>query len=613
MKILGISAFYHDSAAAFLVDGKIMSAAQEERFTRIKSDSSFPENAIRFCVLKDGHPDVVVFYDKPFLKFERMLETYLSFAPKGFKNFLKAMPVWLNGKLNSRKLIQTELAKLGLENVPVMFSTHHLSHAASAFFPSPFDEAAILTVDGVGEWATATISHGKDGQINILKEQLFPHSIGLLYSAFTQFCGFKVNSGEYKLMGLAPYGDPMCPRVAEWKTIILDKLIKLYPDGSVWLDMEYFDFGFADSMINIEKWHLLFGIPPRKPETNLTQEYSDLALAIQQITEEAILRMAREAKRLTGARYLCLAGGVALNCVVNGQLIREKIFEDVWIQPAAGDAGGALGAALAYYYLGCSHPRKVDPLDSMSGSYLGPSWSDKNILKLVNLWEVPNSVYDEELLMEKVVDYLEQGKIVGWFQGSMEFGPRALGNRSILGDPRTPDMQKRMNLKIKFRESFRPFAPSILAHKAADVFLLGSSSPYMLTIDWIRSEQRKPLPDTFHDWPIDKRLIFERSEWPAITHMDFTARLQTVDGKFNSRYYKLISAFERKTGCPMVVNTSFNVRGEPIVCSPEDAYRCFHSTSMDVLVMGNVLMIKSEQPEHLPEDCESTLKGIHLD
>lgn len=590
-----------------------MSAAQEERFTRIKNDPAFPENAIRFCIQKDGRPDVVVFYDKPFLKFERILETYLSFAPKGFKNFLKAMPIWLKGKLNSRKLIQTELAKLGLEKVPIMFSTHHLSHAASAFFPSPFDEAAILTIDGVGEWATATISHGKDGQINILKEQLFPHSIGLLYSAFTQFCGFKVNSGEYKLMGLAPYGNPMSPRVAAWKSIIFEKLIKLYPDGSVWLDMEYFDFGFADSMINSEKWQLLFGIPPREPETLLTQEYSDLALTIQQITEEAVLRMAYEAKRLTGAKYLCLAGGVALNCVVNGKLIRDKIFEDIWIQPAAGDAGGALGAALAFHYLGCSHPRKADPADSMSGSYLGPSWSDKNILKLVNLWEVPKSVFDEQELMEKVVGYLEQGKIVGWFQGSMEFGPRALGNRSILGDPRTPEMQKRMNLKIKFRESFRPFAPSVLAHKAADVFVLGSASPYMLTIDWIKSEQRKPLPDTFHDWPIDKRLIYQRSEWPAITHMDFTARLQTVDGKFNYRYHKLITEFERKTGCPMVVNTSFNVRGEPIVCTPEDAYRCFHSTSMDVLVMGNVLLIKSDQPEHLPKECESNRKVLHLD
>jgi carbamoyltransferase len=590
--ILGISAFYHDSAAALLDDGSIIAAAHEERFTRKKHDASFPANAIKY-VLKDAGLSVsdlsaISFYDKPLLKFERLMETYHAFAPMGLKSFLTAMPVW------------REIEDGIISPKPTLvFPEHHLSHAASAFYPSPFSEAAILTIDGVGEWATTTIGHGKDNHITILKELPFPHSLGLLYSAFTYYCGFKVNSGEYKLMGLAPYGNLQGSRFSIYKKAILDNLVDVREDGSLLLNMEYFDYATGLRMCNDEKWQRLFGIPRREWESGFSQAYMDLALAIQQVTEEIVMRLARTAKSLTSSANLIMAGGVALNCVANGKLLREKVFDKLWIQPAAGDAGGALGAAYAAQYIWKGHSRKApaDGKDHMQGSYLGPQYSDSDVERLGRKFQAPLKRYREyDKLCSDVARFLSQGQVVGWFQGRMEWGPRALGNRSILGDPRHPEMQKKLNLKIKYREGFRPFAPSVLDEDREEYFELAESSPYMLLVAPVREKLRKPVPENYGSMEMYERLYHLRSDLPAITHVDYSARIQTVDRGTNQRYWKLIKAFKDLTGTGLVVNTSFNVRGEPIVCSPEDAYRCFMRTEMDYLVIQNALFYKSEQP-----------------
>lgn len=595
MKILGISAFYHDSAAALIINGEIIAAAQEERFTRIKYDSSYPENAVNFCLSQAGikidELDAVVFYDKPWLKFERVLETFYAFAPKGVQSFRSGLPIWIKEKA----LLPKVLRKYIPENIPLRFSNHHLSHASSAFYPSPFESAAILTMDGVGEWATTTISQAKDSQITILKEMSFPHSVGLLYSAFTQFCGFKVNSGEYKLMGLAPYGRRGHPEVEKFKQIIKTKLCHIYEDGGIWLDQSYFSYATGKEMIN-EKWYSLFQSKPRKEEEKLTQVYCDLALAIQEVIEEVILKLAQHAKEITQETSLCLAGGVALNCVANSVLKKSKIFDHIWIQPAAGDAGGALGAALAFYY---AHPNKVrviEPMDSMKGSYLGPTFSPTQIQNaLLEKDLIIEKVTSNEILCDKVAKLISEGDIVGWFQGSMEYGPRALGNRSILADPRSPEMQKKLNLKIKYREGFRPFAPSCLEEDVHLYFDQQYSSPYMLLIDHVKDEHRYPLSENYEYLSIDERLYFKRSNLPCITHLDYSARLQTVSQVRNPLYHELISAFKKKTGVSMIVNTSFNVRGEPIVCTPEEALNCFFQTEMDVLVLGNFIIEKRKQ------------------
>lgn len=605
MKILGISAFYHDSAAAILEDGVIIAAAQEERFTRKKQDSSFPTKACEFCLKEAGlsidQLDAIVFYDKPLLKFERLLETYYSFAPKGIRSFIAAIPVWLREKMFLKRVIHEELAKIepyDKRKVKLLFPEHHLSHAASAFYPSPFDEAAIVTLDGVGEWTTTSIGIGKGNTIEILRELHFPHSLGLLYSAFTYFLGFRVNSGEYKLMGLAPYGIPNSKEVARYRDLIYEHLVDLKEDGSLRLNQEYFSYATGLRMVHDHKWEKLFGFSRRAGESELEQKHCDLAFAIQWVTEEAVLKIAEEAKRLTGAKYLCLAGGVALNCVANGKLLRSKIFEDVYIQPAAGDAGGALGAALAAHYIHFNGERKTDGKnDSMHGSYLGPEYAEQEIRLTAKRYSAPFH-FDANfgLVADRVSDYLQQGKVVGWFQGKMEFGPRALGNRSILGDARDEAMQKKLNLKIKYRESFRPFAPSVIAEHASKYFELEGNSPYMLLVAPVKDHIRKEVPANYFDLPMKERLYVQRSEVPAITHIDFSARVQSVHEETNPKYYELIQKFHAKTGFGMVVNTSFNVRGEPIVCTPEDAYRCFMRTEMDVLVVGNFIFLKEEQP-----------------
>jgi carbamoyltransferase len=608
-KILGISAFYHDSAAALIIDGEIVAAAQEERFTRRKHDPSFPRQAIRFSLgFQNGNGpswplsdlDAVVFYEKPFLKFERLLETYYAFAPRGLRQFLSSIPVWVKEKLFIKKVIGDELNQLGRldrEKTKLLFSEHHLSHAASAFYPSPFGEAAILTLDGVGEWATASIAYGKGREITIQKELNFPHSLGLLYSAFTYYTGFKVNSGEYKLMGLSPYGDPDSGRVQKMMDLIYTHLLEMKEDGSLWLNHEYFDYLVGLNMVKEKKWKSLFGFPPRRPEGEITQEYCDLAMAIQLVTEEMILRMAREAKRLTGAPFLCLAGGVALNCVANGKLWKARIFDDLWIQPAAGDAGGALGAALAAYHLYFEKDRQVcHAADGMKGSLLGPDFTMQDIRSMARDHRAVYRELNEDPLLEEVVALLDQGYVVGWYQGRMEWGPRALGNRSILGDARKPEMQKRMNLKIKFREGFRPFAPSLLHEMAPVYFEEGVTSPYMLLIDYVKEERRRPLPADYQTLPWLEKLHFLRSDLPAVTHLDYSARVQTVHSDSNPRYYRLIQKFKERTSCGVILNTSFNVRGEPIVCTPEDAYRCFMRTEMDYLVIRNFLFNKREQP-----------------
>lgn len=605
IKILGISAFYHDSASAILNNGEIIVACQEERFTRKKHDFSFPINSIRYCLQYSGYSiddlDAVVFYEKPFLKFERLLTTYYVFAPKGLSSFLNAIPVWIKEKLFIKNLIIRELSKLenfDKKKLKLLFSQHHLSHAASAFFPSPFRESAILTIDGVGEWSTASIAYGIDKSIRVLKEMNFPHSVGLLYSSFTYYLGFKVNSGEYKLMGLAPYGDPYSDRVKKFKDIIYENILDVKEDGSIWLNQDYFDYSTGLRMTKDEKWERLFGFPPRKPESEIEQHHCDLALAIQQITEDIVFKMAETAKKLTGSKYLCLAGGVALNCVANGKLLKKGMFEDIWIQPAAGDAGGAIGSAYAVYHMYFGKDRRIHNIDGMQGAFLGTEYSDLDILTTLRKYKAPYIYFENfDDLCDIVAELLSQGKVIGWFQGRMEWGPRALGNRSILGDARNPEMQKRLNIKIKFRESFRPFAPSVIYEDVKEYFDIGKPSPYMLLIADVVEKRRNPLPEGYHKLPIKDKLYFIRSDVPAITHLDYSARLQTVHEETNPRFYKLLKKFKEKTGYSVIVNTSFNVRGEPIVCSPDDAYRCFMRTDMDYLVLGNFLLEKEKQPE----------------
>jgi len=596
MRILGLSAFYHDSAAALVEDGRILSAAQEERFTRIKHDPGFPENAIRYCLESAGTRldavDHVVFYDKPFLKFERLLETYLACVPRGFQSFRAAMPVWLKEKLFQKDLLRRELVKLdrSFDQGRLLFTEHHQSHAASAFFPSPFEEALVLTMDGVGEWATTSAAIGKGSRLEVFKEIHFPHSLGLLYSAFTYYTGFRVNSGEYKLMGLAPYGEP------RYVGLIRNKLIDVKPDGSFRLDLDYFDFATGLRMTN-SRFDALFGQPARKPDVEpLTQFHMDIAASIQQVTEDVVLRLARALARETGQRNLCLAGGVALNCVANGKLVRDGAFENIWIQPAAGDAGGSLGAALAAYCgLGGERLLMDGKRDAMRGSYLGPEFPQTEIERRLAAAGARFEVVDDAGLIAGTVDGLVAGKAVGWFQGRMEFGPRALGGRSILGDPRSPAMQKTLNLRIKFRESFRPFAPSVLREDVADWFELDVDSPYMLLVAGVRAERRRTMSDAEAAlFGIDK-LNVVRSDIPAVTHVDYSARIQTVHADTNPRYHALLREFKARTGCPVLVNTSFNVRGEPIVCTPEDAFRCLMGTGMELLAIGNCLVRKESQ------------------
>jgi carbamoyltransferase len=606
MKILGISAFYHDSAAAIIVDGKIVAAAQEERFSRKKHDDRFPKDAIRYCLDHSGLSidklDAVVFYDKPLLKFERLLETYYAFAPKGVTSFIIALPVWLKEKLFLKKVIKDELQEIEIYNkrkLKLLFPEHHLSHAASAFYPSPFKEAAILTIDGVGEWATSSICHGKDNNITILKETHFPHSLGLLYSAFTYYTGFKVNSGEYKLMGLAPYGDPDSKQVAEFKDKIKASLIKVMADGSIWLDQDYFNYSTGLRMINEEKWEQLFGVKTRKSESELEMVHCNLALAIQHVTEEVILLMAKEAKRLTNTDYLCMAGGVALNCVANGKLKEANIFKDIFIQPAAGDAGGALGAALAAYHIFFKSERILSGKpDEMNGSYLGPEYSSIEIERTARKYDaVFEKPGDFNTLASKTAKLISEGNVIGWFQGRMEFGPRALGGRSILGDVRNPEMQKKLNLKIKYREGFRPFAPSVLNEDCEQLFEMKGISPYMLLVHQVKKNLCKELPADYKGYDLLKKLYVLRSEMPAITHIDFSARIQSVHKETNPKYWELINEFKKLTGKGVIVNTSFNVRGEPIVCTPEDAYKCLMRTEMDYLVIGDYLFDKKLQPK----------------
>ena len=607
MHILGVSAFYHDSAACLVKDGEIIAAAQEERFTRKKHDANFPHHAIKYCIEEAQiHPsevDRVVFYEKPFIKFERLLETYLAFAPKGFRSFAQAMPVWIKEKLFQKSLLIEKLtASLG-EDVNwrerLRFSEHHLSHAASAFYPSPFERAAVLTLDGVGEWTTASLAIGRGKELKVVKEIHFPHSLGLLYSAFTYYTGFKVNSGEYKVMGLAPYGEP------KYAELIKEKLVKVADDGSFWLDMSYFDYATGLTMTN-KKFDALFGGPPREPESQLTQREMDLAASVQKVTEEIIVKLAKGVAQETGERSLCLAGGVALNCVANGMLLREKIYDNIWIQPAAGDAGGALGAALSVWYMRYAKERIVSAChDEMRGAYLGPAFSDEETEKSLEQCGARYHRLSEEESIEHVATALSQGKAVGFMQGRMEFGPRALGARSIIADPRSPVMQKQLNLKVKYRESFRPFAPSVLREHVHDWFVHDTDSPYMLLVAAVRKDKRRVMTDEENAlFGIDK-LNVPRSSVPAITHVDYSARIQTVHYETHPRYHAVISKFYEKTGCPLVVNTSFNIRGEPICCTPADAFKCFMGTELDVLSIGNCFLLKAEQ--------DATLKASYKD
>jgi carbamoyltransferase len=603
MRILGLSAFYHDSAAALLDDGRIVAAAQEERFTRKEHDSGFPRHAAEFCLATAGigldQVDYIAFYDKPFIKFERLLETYLAFAPKGFASFRMAMPVWLKEKLFQKRLLAEKLKEFGGERNPeerLLFAEHHQSHAASAFYPSPFEEAAILTIDGVGEWATTAVGIGRGRDLKLLKELHFPHSLGLLYSALTYYTGFKVNSGEYKIMGLAPYGEP------RYAQLIFDYLIDLKEDGSFRLNQEYFDYCTGLTMTN-DRFDELFGGPARRPEERVTQRDMDLAASIQVVTEEVMLRLTRDLARETGLKNLCMAGGVALNCVANGKILRDGRFERIWIQPAAGDAGGSLGAALAVHHLFKGQPRRLNGTrDGMSGAFLGPAFEQDEIERRLRAAGAVFDVIGEDQMIACTADALGDGKAVGWFQGRMEFGPRALGARSILGDARSPSMQKTLNLKVKYRESFRPFAPSVLRGQVADWFELEDDSPYMLLVaDVIPDRRRLMNEDEEALFGIDK-LNVVRSEIPAVTHVDYSARIQTVHADTNPCFHRLLSAFNERTGCPVLVNTSFNVRGEPIVCTPEDAFHCFMGTEIEMLVAGNCVLAKERQDPVLKRD-----------
>ena len=603
MYILGISAFYHDSAACLIKDGKIIAAAQEERFSRVKHDAAFPYNAVLYC-LKEAQiasfdVDYVVFYEKPFLKFERLIETYIAFAPRGFRSFAAAMPLWIKEKLFQKTMLLDELSScLGDDinwNKRLLFSEHHLSHAASAFYPSPFNSAAVLTLDGVGEWATTSLAVGKGRALKVIKEIHFPHSLGLLYSTFTSYIGFKVNSGEYKVMGLAPYGDPV------YVDLIKEKLIKVADDGSFQLDMAFFDYATGLTMAN-KKFEALFGGATRKPEAELTQREMNIAASIQKVIEEIILKIVKGIAKETGERNLCLAGGVALNCVVNGILLREKIFDKIWIQPAAGDAGGALGAALAVWYLLHATERtSTENRDEMNGSYLGPEFSNEEIRKSLDELGAKYVELSDDDLIDRVAVALTEEKAIGWMQGRMEFGPRALGARSIIADPRSPLMQQQLNLKVKFRESFRPFAPSVMRESMEEWFQHDEDSPYMLLVADIKENKRRAMTAVEESLFGIEKLNVSRSSVPAITHVDYSARIQTVHPDTNPRYHAVIKSFNEKTGCPLLVNTSFNVRGEPIVCSPEDAFTCFMGTGMDVLAIGNYFLIKCEQDKILEE------------
>ncbi len=609
--ILGISAFYHDSAAALVIDGEIVAAAQEERFTRKKHDHAFPLHAVNYCLeearITPEELDLVGFYDKPFLKFERLLETYLAYAPAGFRSFASAMPLWLRHKLHLPRVMNKALQYKYKKRY--VFTLHHESHAASAFFPSPFEEAAILTVDGVGEWATAAFGTGRGNRIELTHELRFPHSLGLLYSAFTYFTGFRVNSGEYKLMGLAPYGEP------RYVDRILDELIDLKEDGSFKMDLSYFNYCQGLTMTS-KKMNQLFGRPPRQPESPLAQDDMDIAASIQKVTEKIMLRASRYVHKATGMKNLCLAGGVALNCVANGRILREGPFDKIWIQPAAGDAGGALGTALFTWHQLLDHPRRVEPGDSQGGSFLGPRFSNDEIRKTLEAAGAVTVFYaDDEQLCRRVAGLMAEGKVVGWVQGRMEFGPRALGSRSIVGDPRNPTMQSVMNLKIKFRESFRPFAPSVLEEDASDYFEINprDNSPYMLLVAPVSKSRRTPFRTDNKGLQGIEQLKLVRSQVPAVTHVDYSARVHTVDARSNPRFHKLIHTFKRATGCPVVVNTSFNIRGEPIVCTPEEAYHCFMGTDMDVLVVENFLLLKEDQPRSQLVDSDRYLSQFEPD
>ncbi|MDR1925826.1 MAG: carbamoyltransferase [Planctomycetaceae bacterium] len=615
--ILGISAYYHDSAAALIDDGFIVAAAQEERFTRVKQDSRFPANAIEYVLKEAGlnldQIDQIAFYDKPYLKFERLLETYHALIPKGLVSFWSAIPVWIREKLFLRQELNKSLKRFGSKIPTLYFPEHHLSHAASAFYPSQFGEAAILTIDGVGEWATTSLAHGKGHEITVLRELHFPHSLGLLYAAFTAYCGFRVNSGEYKLMGLAPYGRKGSERVLRWKELIYEHLIDLRSDGSMLMNQRYFEYATGLRMYNQKRWVQLFGIPPRKPETEISQEYMDLALAIQEVTENVVLRLVKTVIDLTGCRNLVMAGGVALNCSANGFLLKQKLFDNIWIQPAAGDAGGALGAALAIHHIVNGNERKiVTDSDQMQGAYLGPKFHSDDVTRMSKHYKATYRTFiDRDELCDVVSDLIAAGNVVGWFQGRMEFGPRALGNRSILGDPRNPDMQKRLNLKIKYREGFRPFAPSVLESEIKNYFDMEVISPYMLLVAPVTNKWLNPLPEKYDELPLYERLYFQRSKLPAVTHVDYSARIQSVNESTNPEYARLLRAFQKRHGCPVIVNTSFNVRGEPIVCTPDDAYRCFMRTEMDYLVIENMLFNKNEQPKF--NDKENWQKTFKLD
>lgn len=590
--ILGISAYYHDAAAALLSDGRIVAAAQEERFSRKKNDERFPRNAVAFCLkqagLTEADLDAVVFYDKPIIKFTRLLESYLAVAPAGWATFPRALPPWLGEKLNLRGSIRYEMPGLP-DASPILFTEHHQSHAASAFYPSPFEEAAILTVDGVGEWATTTIGQGRGNEVEMIKELKFPHSLGLLYSAFTAYCGFRINSGEYKLMGLAPYGEP------KYVDLIYDHLVEVKEDGSLRLNLEYFHFLRGLRMTN-SKFDRLFGGPRRKPETPVEQRHMDVARSVQTVAEDIMLRLARHARQVTGHNNLCMAGGVALNCVANGKILREKIFDRIWIQPAAGDAGGALGAALAVWHMRKEDPqlRTVVQPDAMQGSFLGPEFHDDEIEDVLKRHHAVYRKLDREALLDEVAERLDDEKIVGWVQGRMEFGPRALGHRSILGDPRSPKMQSILNLKVKYRESFRPFAPAVLQERTSEFFELDADSPYMLIVAPVHPAQRLEVDSQATGLERLKQL---RSTLPAITHVDYSARVQTVSAEQNPAFHDILKRFEEKTGCPVLMNTSFNVRGEPVVCTPDDAYRCFVNTEMDYLAIGNCLLERGAQPQ----------------